>query len=92
MFKNINVIASPFVRTFSKIFLIIILTYSLMAIITHASLNRGFDDYKFSQSLISIFDTKTAIFKFFVAFMIINILWILGAWGIKSIKNFINNK
>lgn len=63
-------------RTMIIIVLIAIAAYAIMAVITHFSLNFELENYKFKDSLLSIFDSGTAIFKFFLGFMILNIVWI----------------
>jgi len=55
---------------------ITIITYVVMAVITHFSLHYKFPEYKFSQSLKSVFDFNTDFFKFFLWFILINIVWI----------------
>ncbi len=79
--------------TFEKIFLTVIImsfitvaTYVIMAVITHFSLNYLTDNYNFLQSLISVFDISTAIFKFFSAFMIMFVATIFIAIFIKLAK------
>ncbi len=64
------------IKTLFMIFFIALLTYAMMAVITHFSLNYQLPNYKFTQSLISIFDFSTDIFKFFIGFILINIIWI----------------
>lgn len=58
-------------RIIVYIVLISLATYAVMAVITHFSLNYLQEDYYFSQSLAAIFDTDTAMFKFFRAFMLL---------------------
>ena len=87
--KNLRTI----VRTMLIIACIAVLTYAIMAVITHFSLNFEFENYKFKESLLSIFDFDTAIFKFFIGFMIINIIWLSVAVIIFLIKKTVfNNK
>ncbi len=73
-------------KTLVYIFLIALITYAVMAVITHFSLNYKTETYHFIESLKSIFNTDTAMFKFFVGFMILNILWILFAVTIQFVK------
>lgn len=73
-------------KTLVYIFLIALITYAVMAVITHFSLNYKTETYHFTESLKSIFNTDTAMFKFFVGFMILNILWILFAVTIQFLK------
>jgi len=82
------------VKTLIIMALIAVMTYALMAVITHFSLHFESDNYLFSESLKSVFDTKTAIFKFFVVFMILNIVWLSLAVSIYYIKKqfFIKNE
>jgi len=77
-------------KTLFMIFFIALLTYAIMAVITHFSLNYQLPNYKFTQSLISIFDFSTDIFKFFIGFILINIIWITLAILIFYIKNLIH--
>jgi len=81
-----NINYNKYLKAFFYITLTIIVTYATMAVITHFSLNYTSPDYKFLQSLKSIFDTKTAVFKFFGTFLIINVIWILSAVFIKYIR------
>ena len=74
------------IRTMIIMALIAIATYAIMAVITHFSLNFEFENYKFKDSLLSIFNTETAIFKFFLGFMILNIIWLSIALLIHSVK------
>lgn len=73
-------------RTMIIIALIAFSTYAIMAVITHFSLNFELRDYKFKDSLLSIFNTETAIFKFFLGFMILNFVWLSIALLIYSVK------
>ncbi|MCF6365598.1 MAG: hypothetical protein L3J35_05285 [Bacteroidales bacterium] len=73
-------------KTLLSIFLIALITYAVMAIITHFSLNFETETYKFKKSIDSIFNTSTAIFKFFTVFMLVNISWIIIAVLIHYIK------
>lgn len=82
--ENINY--NKYFKAFLFISLTVLLTYCAMAVITHFSLNYMSPDYKFSNSLNSIFNTKTAIFKFFAGFVIIYLIWILSAVFIKYIR------
>jgi len=80
-------------KTFKTLFMILIitlLTYAVMAVITHFSLNYQLPDYKFSQSLLSIIDFDTDIFMFFIGFIIINIVWTAFALFIFFIKKQIH--
>ena len=76
-------------KTLSIIAVIALITYAIMAIITHFSLNFESDNYKFNSSIISVFDTETAIFKFFIGFMILNISWLAVSVSIFFIKKLI---
>lgn len=76
-------------RTILIIALIAIAAYSIMAVITHFSLNFELENYKFKDSILSIFNTETAIFKFFIGFMILNIVWLIIAVSIYSVKKFL---
>ncbi len=73
-------------KTLLYIFLIALITYAVMAVITHFSLNFETETYRFRESLLSVFNSKTAIFKFFLSFMILNIIWILFAVSFRFIK------
>jgi len=84
--KNKENKMSKVVKTLLYILLIAIITYAVMAVITHFSLNFETETYKFKKSIDSIFDTSTAIFKFFSAFMLLNISWIIIAVSIYFIK------
>ncbi len=89
MSKDNKNIENNLITIFKTVFIIsfiVILTYVIMAVITHFSLNYKTETYSFSQSLLSIFNTKTAIFKFFTAFILLNIVWISFAILIKFIK------
>lgn len=90
--KNIdNNLISVF-KTVIIISAITLLTYIIMAIITHFSLNYETETYKFSQSLAYIFNIKSSIFKFFIGFVFLNIIWILLAIFIKFLKKLITKK
>lgn len=84
--KNIEKRLTVVLKTLVYIFFIALITYAVMAVITHFSLNFGTESYQFSQSLNSIFNTQTAIFNFFLSFIIMNIVWILLAVCIHFIK------
>jgi hypothetical protein len=88
-FPDINL--KTVIRTMIIIALIAVLTYATMAVITHFSLNFKLETYKFRDSLLSIFDFETAIFKFFLGFMILNIIWLSLALLIWLIKKIIFN-
>lgn len=79
-------------KTLIIITIIALITYAIMAVITHFSLNFETEEYIFFLSLKSIFDTETAIFKFFTGFMILNILWLLISVSIFFLKKFILKK
>ena len=79
-------------KTLIVITIIALITYAIMAVITHFSLNFETEKYKFYFSLKSIFDTETAIFKFFTGFMILNILWLLISVSIFFLKKLILKK
>ena len=79
-------------KTMITIAFIAFLTYAVMAVITHFSLNLNTENYSFSKSLASIFNTNTAIFKFFIYFMILNVIWISIAVSIFKIKKLIAGK
>ncbi|MEA2042172.1 MAG: hypothetical protein U9N85_06420 [Bacteroidota bacterium] len=49
--------------------IITLLTYAVMAVITHFSLNYSIQNYSFTDSLKSVTDTNTAMFKFFFLFV-----------------------
>ena len=87
--KNTDKKFITILKTIVSISIIAILTYALMAIITHFSLNFELENYKFKESLISIIDIDTAIFKFFIGFMILNIIWLSFAVIIHMIKKTI---
>lgn len=74
------------VSTLSIMLLITISAYVIMAIITHFSLNYLAENYRFSQSLISVFDTETAIFNFFFVFVIMCVTTVLTAISVKIAK------
>jgi len=77
-------------KTLGMILLIALIMYSVMAVITHFSLNYETDGYQFFQSLSYIFNIETAIFRFFAAFMLLNMGWIFLAVSINFIqKQFI---
>lgn len=80
------------VKTIVTIIIIAFVTYAIMAVINHFSLNFEFENYAFKNSLVSIFDTDTAIFKFFMYFMILNFVWISIALSIRLINRSIVNK
>ncbi len=80
--KSLSVVS----KTLLYIFIIALITYAAMAVITHFSLNYKTEAYYFTQSLNSIFNTETAMFKFFIAFMVLNICWIIFAVLIQFIK------
>ncbi len=71
------------VKTITAMIIISIITYVVMAIITHFSLNYLSDNYKFHQSIVSVFDFKTAIFKFFGGFIILCTSTVVIAVSIK---------
>ncbi len=77
-------------KTILMILIITLLTYAVMAVITHFSLNYKLPDYKFSQSLISITDFNTDFFTFFIGFIFVNIIWISFALLIFFIKKQIH--
>lgn len=74
------------VRIVLYILLISLATYAVMAVITHFSLHNLQDGYTFSQSLLAIFDTETAMYKFFRAFMFLETGFVLLAILIKLIR------
>ncbi len=67
-----------------------LLTYAIMAVITHFSLNYEAESYEFNQSLQSIFDTETDMFKFFAGFVVIYVVWILSAVILQYIKKSVS--
>ena len=73
------------VKVILYIIFITIATYVIMAIITHFSLNNTVEKYQFLHSLISVFDTDTAIFNFFKIFIFIESGFIILAILIKQI-------
>jgi len=83
---NMNKSILTILKTLLIILGIALLMYAIMAIITHFSLNYEMENYTFSQSLNYIFNTKTAIFKFFIAFMVLNIVWVSIAISINFFK------
>ena len=87
--KNTDKKFIAILKTILSISFIAIITYAIMAIITHFSLNFKLENYKFKESLISIIDIDTAIFKFFIGFMILNIIWLSFAVIIHMIKKTI---
>jgi len=70
------------------ILLIIFISYALMAVVNHLSLNIEAENYRFSQSLSAIFNTQTSIFKFFLLFISVFGIWISGAFIIKRVYSF----
>ncbi len=90
--KNTRKNLVKILKTLAAIALIAIITYSIMAIITHFSLNFESENYKFNTSLKSIFDTETAIYKFFFGFMILNISWLFISVSIFFLKKLIIKK
>ena len=74
--KNTRKSLTKILKTLIVIAIIALITYSIMAVINHFSLNFETENYKFNKSLMSIFDYETAIFKFFIGFMILNISWL----------------
>ena len=90
--KNTDKKFIAILKTILSISVIAIITYAIMAVITHFSLNFELENYSFRQSLISIFNTDTAIFKFFTGFMILNIIWLSFAVIIHLIKKSIVKK
>jgi len=87
--KNIDNNLISIFKTVFVISAIALLTYVIMAIITHFSLNYETETYKFSQSLAYVFNTNSAIFKFFIGFVMLNISWILLAIFINFLKKLI---
>ncbi len=79
-------------NTLFKILIISLITYAVMAVITHFSLHYRFQGYKFSQSLISVYDFNTDIFKFYAGFMIINAIWIVAAVIVYNINKIIRKR
>ena len=82
--------AEKIFKTLLMILIITLLTYAVMSVITHFSLNYQLPEYTFSQSLLSVFDFSTDIFKFFFGFILINIIWISMALLIFYIKKLIH--
>lgn len=87
--KNTQTTFPAIAKTLAVIAVIIIATYSIMAVITHFSLNFETENYKFTDSLLSVFNTETAIFKFFTIFMIMNVAWLSIALLVYFIKKMI---
>lgn len=87
---NMNKSILTILKTLLIILGIALLMYAIMAIITHFSLNYETENYTFSQSLNYIFNTKTAIFNFFIAFMVLNIVWVSIAISINFFKKIIH--
>lgn len=84
--------AEKIFKTLLIILIITLFTYAVMAVITHFSLNYQLPNYKFSQSLQSIYNFNTDMFKFFIGFIIINIVWISAAIFIWFITKIIKGK
>ncbi len=85
--KSVPVSFEKVIKVVLYIIFISLATYAIMAVITHFSLNYLNKNYTFSQSLISIFDTKTAMFKFFRAFAYVEGGFVILALIIKLIKD-----
>jgi|GEM_PF-2734306 hypothetical protein len=85
--KNTDIHFTVILKTVFIILIITFFTYSIMAVITHFSLNYKSENYLFIDSIKSVFDTTTAIFKFFAAFILLNIVWVTVAIFIRFIKN-----
>ncbi len=79
-------------NTLFKILIISLVTYAAMAVITHFSLHYRFPGYKLSQSLMSVYDFNTDIFKFYAGFMIINAIWIVAAVIVYNIYKIIRKR
>ncbi|NPA68241.1 MAG: hypothetical protein GXO50_06490 [Chlorobi bacterium] len=89
--NNKNKIRSV-LKTTLMIFIITVFTYAVMAVITHFSLNYKLPDYNFTDSLMSVFNFNTDIFKFFSGFILINIFWITIAVSINLLLKQIRRK
>ncbi len=70
-----------------KIFLVFAVSYIIMAVITHFSLNYLGNEYRFGQSLTAVFDTNTAIFEFFRAFVILVVTVVITALFVRKLKD-----
>jgi len=74
------------IKTLSNIILLLLVTYSIMAFITHFSLNFKTENYRIFSSFLAIFDIKTTIFKFFAAFFLLILSFMFGTFFIQTIK------
>jgi len=79
--------ASKLAKSLLYITALVLITYVLLAIITHFSLNNVRADYAFSQSLAAVLDTQTAIFKFVFGFVAISASIVTFAVLVKKIKD-----
>lgn len=86
-YSSVSVTFEKVVKVVIYIILISLATYAVMAVITHFSLNYLNGDYRFVQSLKAVFDTETAMFKFFRAFALLESGFIILALFTKLIKD-----
>ncbi len=84
--KAYDVKFEKIVKTMIYIFIIAFATYAVMAVITHFALNNMAEDYKFSQSLLAVFDTDTPMFKFAFDFGLLNLATVFIALILKLMK------
>lgn len=80
------------IKTIAAMLIIAIITYVIMAIITHFSLNYLTENYKFYQSIVSVFDTDTAIFKFFIGFVVLCVSTVVIAISIQKYSSIFSKK
>lgn len=84
--KNQELSFEMVIRIMVYIILTALGTYAVMAVITHFSLNYLSPGYSFSDSLYSVLDTNTPIFKFVIGFGILSLATVFVAVFIKLIK------
>ncbi len=75
-----------------KIIGIVCAVYIIMAVIIHYSLHYSLEGYHFGDSLKAVFDSETAAFKFFIAYMSMNIIWIVAAFAVRLFRNFLTKR
>ena len=74
-------------KTSLSIIAIFLVTYAVMAVITHFALNNSRDSYTFTDSLYAIFDSNTNIFRLVFGFGVFSLVVIFTAILLKSLKN-----
>ncbi len=82
-----------YIKSISYIFIISLITYIVMAVITHFSINNSHPEYSYTDSLRALTDTSTPIFKFVIGFGLLALSMILIAVTVKFIYTlFTDNK